>query len=241
MATPTVFIFNRRNPPRLIQPVYDENGLFKSQSTALKFDCALSETHTVKNEATSFPVESGLDISDHVRQEPDQLKITGFVTNSPIEYLSFATSASDRVQAAYDTLMRLAGRKNTKLVTDLDSFFKPVIIDVATTLRMWLNMLIVSLEIVREPDTGDAIEFVMELKSIKKVAVNQANVNYSDTARSGGSGGVDDQLTAKTESGSKATQKPAPRTDSFLKVAGSKGLNAAVTDMKNAILHGIGE
>jgi hypothetical protein len=240
--TPTVFLFGRKAPPKIVEPVYDDNGILKSAFTALKFDCAIDETHSIKNVVTMFPIEEGLDITDHIRQEPDRLKITGFVTNSPVEYLAFAQlDGANRVQAAYNTLMRLSGRKNTKLMSDIPSMQAPVLIDIFTTLRVWLNMVIESFEVPRTAETGDAIQFSMDLVSIRKVAVNLATVNYSDTSRSGGAGGNDDALTDKTDTGSKPTQKTAPRTDSFLKTASTGGLSKAVTSMKDALLSGIGQ
>lgn len=239
MNVPAVFIMNRKTPPYIVQPTYDDNGILKSQAIALKFDCHFNETHSIKNEVTRFPIESGLDIADHIKQEPDDLSVTGFITNSPIGYFAVPSNGVNRVQSAFDTLMRLAGRKNTKVITDTDGLLKPVVIDIFTTLRFWMNMVIVSLQVKRDPDTGDAIEFTMELTSIRKIAVNAANVNYSDTSRSGGAGGIDDQLTDKTDAGKKDTPKPKPRTESYLKTASEHGLGGAIKSFKDGLLDGI--
>lgn len=53
-------------------------------SKVLRFDAILQENHTFKAVATSFPVEKGADITDHIRQEPDEINLEAFITNTPI-------------------------------------------------------------------------------------------------------------------------------------------------------------
>lgn len=50
----------------------------------LYFDLVTQEQHHLKTEATSFPVEEGVDITDHVRPEVDRVSLQTFVSNTPI-------------------------------------------------------------------------------------------------------------------------------------------------------------
>ena len=48
------------------------------------FDVIESETHEGLSEITAHPVEKGVEITDHVRPQPDRLSLIAYVTNQPI-------------------------------------------------------------------------------------------------------------------------------------------------------------
>lgn len=48
------------------------------------FDVIESETHETISEITAHPVEKGVEITDHVRPQPDRLSVIGVITNQPI-------------------------------------------------------------------------------------------------------------------------------------------------------------
>lgn len=50
---------------------------------AFVFDAVLSEVHEHTNEPTEFPVELGVDITDHIRVKPDVFTVTGLVSQTP--------------------------------------------------------------------------------------------------------------------------------------------------------------
>ena len=50
----------------------------------ITFDVIEAETHESGSDITSHPVESGVDITDHVRPQPDRLSLIAYVTNQPI-------------------------------------------------------------------------------------------------------------------------------------------------------------
>ncbi len=51
---------------------------------SLDIDATTNEQHDADNTVTDHPVETGANIADHVRQEPDALTITGTISNTPI-------------------------------------------------------------------------------------------------------------------------------------------------------------
>lgn len=51
---------------------------------AFSWDIVTSESHDHTNEVTEYPVETGVDISDHVRIKPDTVTIVGEITMTPI-------------------------------------------------------------------------------------------------------------------------------------------------------------
>ena len=53
-------------------------------SKTLWFDVTTEESHVLQSEVTMNPVEQGIQISDHVRPLADDLKLTVYVSNTPI-------------------------------------------------------------------------------------------------------------------------------------------------------------
>jgi hypothetical protein len=55
----------------------------KSPEGYLGFDCVESETYTSTSSITTHPVEVGANVADHIREEPDKVSLTVFISNSP--------------------------------------------------------------------------------------------------------------------------------------------------------------
>jgi len=50
----------------------------------LFLDATIREEHSYRNRITQWPVETGANMTDHIRLEPDRITLEGFVTNSPV-------------------------------------------------------------------------------------------------------------------------------------------------------------
>lgn len=146
----------------------------------LTLDATLSERHAYANDITSFPIESGSSISDHVIQMPEEVEIEGFVTNTPIEFMSGLRSGRvDNVASAYLVLLDIAGYKypneiyyKNKLEKISDSDSKGYeLIDILTSLRLYDNMGLIRLDIPRDAKTGDVVKFTASFRRVKLVDV----------------------------------------------------------------------
>lgn len=155
----------------------------------LELDATITEDHIYSNTVSSFPVEDGSDVSDHVRQEPEQISITGIVTKSPVSFLGGIIgsgagsinrkggifqrgkgSGNDRVQEALESLLSNMGydfpeqggttQRVSRVVTP---------IQIVTGLRIYSDMIIVRLSIPRDKDTGAAIQVNLTAKKIRFV------------------------------------------------------------------------
>lgn len=227
---------------KLTPPQFKQTG---KSAIFLQLDACISQSHQYKNVITSFPIENGLDVTDHIRQEPDQFIIEGIVTNSPVQYLSFATSSSpsqvgdfksvvnsgkDRVLTAYEALLMMSGRKIVKMPGTVTSNFvnyviesKPMLIDISTQLRVFNDMIFEDLQFDFDNKTGDALPFKATCKRVRKINVSSVNVNYTVT-RLYGAAGTDDQTTSENK-GNQNTIEPTSSHKSALKAAAdSKGL-----------------
>jgi len=72
------------------------------QTQTIRFDIVTSEAHEAINEITDHPVEDGVDVSDHVRDELDRVFLVGYVSNTPLlsnpgveEFMSFQSVPLD--------------------------------------------------------------------------------------------------------------------------------------------------
>lgn len=128
----------------------------------LEFDCIDAETHEWNREITTNPVENASPIADHIIEKPDQITITGMISNAPIRgYLQQiggiidGSINDDLVAQAFAKLDDL--RKSHELVT------------IYTRYHTYNNMLIQSINIPRAPDAGDAIIFTIQAIQVRIV------------------------------------------------------------------------
>lgn len=76
------------------------------QTFSLEIDATTSEQHEAANTVTDHPVEQGASISDHVRQNPNALTISGVISNTPVylpkDHAGGARDATQKVTAQWD-------------------------------------------------------------------------------------------------------------------------------------------
>jgi len=125
-------------------------------SQIVVFDATPSELHDGSSTATSFPIE-GSSGSDHITREPDQLSLTGIVSNDPINAeddlpASTGGSSINRAESAY-AFVREA-KDNGRLVR------------VFTSLRDYRSMAILSLKVQRDSGGSNVVNMQITLKEI---------------------------------------------------------------------------
>lgn len=142
----------------------------KAKIGAVVLDASLSEAHNTSNDVTDHPVEKGADITDHVRQKPKTLRLTGLVSNTPLpdpgKPVEFKPEAAS---TAYQDLMRLADQGET--------------ITVVTALRTYEDMVIESLDVPRDASLGQTLQFTCSLKQIRSVETRRVTVSRVSKAK----------------------------------------------------------
>jgi len=156
----------------------------------LELDATLSYTPKMNNDVTSFPIEDGSDISDHIRNKPREISLTGFITDTPVRVdttvsdLLVSGARGSRVSASYIELK--------KIWTDRD------VVDVITGLEVFTSMALLSLSVPRTPRDGHSIRFSASFREIQKVTTETVSLpNASED--------IEDLATAQTNVGSQAT------------------------------------
>ena len=134
----------------------------------IELDANLEESHEWSAEATMNPVEEGSPVTDHVIEQPDTLRIRGFVSETPL-------TASESVRGAKNTPW---AESITQPVFDLlRALIKArEVVTVYTKYRNYPDMILTSLSIPRTAATGEAIEFSADFVNIRKVATQTVDV-----------------------------------------------------------------
>lgn len=137
---------------------------------ALAVDTIDDETHTWDNDVSQYPVEGAADISDNIKPKPDEVKVRCFVSNTPIhglidEVLNFADrflNGRKRTQEAFNQLLALRALR--------------IPVTVATRYRVYENVGITNVQIIREPSAGESIVFDVTFREINIVKAQTGNV-----------------------------------------------------------------
>jgi hypothetical protein len=139
----------------------------------LALDCTVTETHTATSTVTEHPVESGANITDHIRPDPVQLSITGIVSDTPIGSRQVQRSievGGASVQVTQQEPPSSAtgfGRAAWAKLDAIRTAAKPV--KVVTRDKTYENMALVSLSVPKESKTGGALNFTAQFKQVRIV------------------------------------------------------------------------
>ena len=120
----------------------------QSKVGIVSFDTMVSEEHTFSSRVTFFPVESGTIVSDHIINQPDIVRLSGLVTDTPLSIFA----PFNRSIAAFNSLIQIHERRE--------------IVDVVTGIKIYRNMAITSLNVPRTVKTGQTLTFNIELQKI---------------------------------------------------------------------------
>lgn len=156
----------------------------------LEIDTTISENHEYSNDVSDYPVEQGANITDHIKNKPEILRIEGITSNTPIRFITENFSAflrddgSNRMQLAYNTLLSYAGytpskQPNVEPIKTID----PSILTIVTGLKVYTNMVITSLTFPRTITTGESISYNIEFKKIHFVEAEFTKVNKSSNLK----------------------------------------------------------
>lgn len=132
-----------------------------SSIAEIELDANLGEAHNFTSQVPQFPIEIGSPVTDHIINQPVDLTLEGFITNSPVKILGgrlgtiIGRTTDNRVATAFTAL------------TDVRESKEPF--TVVTGLKVYRNMVFKALNIPKNVMTGDALRFTARLTRIRKV------------------------------------------------------------------------
>jgi hypothetical protein len=152
-------------------------------SFIVTLDACMAQSHEESNEVTQHPIELGAKISDHAFKNPDELKLEGIISNTPLKYLfDTLTMDSDYALQQYEKLRDLMDKR--------------YIATVLTSLWSYDSMILYNLSAPRTAANGNSILVNLSFRRIEIVA--SATVAAPDSSIPGGQ--------PKKEMGSQATK-----------------------------------
>lgn len=150
------------------------------QIGGVTLDVSLSEMHTSANEVTDHPVETGVNIVDHVRAKPFVLRLEGMVSNTPLPSAT-ATSTPRELRTKSGKVIQVASRSSASPKAAGTAYREllrlrddATLVTVVTGLARYDNMVVESLEVPRDAKTGQALRFSMSLKQIRQAVLQTA-------------------------------------------------------------------
>lgn len=154
-------------------------------------DAVLNETHTSNSEATEFPVESGADLTDHIRRLPKEVSIEGIVSDTPIGTMALLRDLDGGVTDLNGEPV-LPSDQAIAHLERIEERRLPITIQTGLGARkgrsggkVYERMAMTELEIPRDPATGNALRFTAKFRQITIVTNERTTV---PTATPGGSG-----------------------------------------------------
>lgn len=169
--------------PQLVQFDYvytDSQG--NSVTGSVILDASVSEQHTIGAEVTRHQVETGSDVTDHIRPLPQKISIEGIVTNTPI---ASPLSPTGGVSASFGTQsFSVGGVQYTAQTLLFSGQFDRVrdtygvliiavsngaLFTVTTTLHQYQNMAISNFGAPRNVGLGNALKFSVDFSEIRIV------------------------------------------------------------------------
>ncbi|CUJ29297.1 phage baseplate protein [Achromobacter ruhlandii] len=182
--------------------VFGWNG--GSSIGVVPLDALLSESTSLESQATSYPVEDGPPVTDHVVQESERLQLDGWVTAAEVSLLGGRLAGRAGGGGAGAGRSKLISAKAALRQIHADR----LPITVTTGLDVYTDFVMERCEIGRAADGGERFSITAEFKKIRKVTLRQADIPPAKTSGSAtGKAGA-----TKTNAG-----KAAPREVSDLK------------------------
>ena len=145
----------------------------------ITMDAVLSESHNTQLQISSHPVELGAEISDHAFLKPDELYLTGEVTDTPLNLAAFGEILNN-----INNLFGSSTNENETRSTQAYQAFRAMqrtrqFIDIQTGLHLYQDCLIETLGVTQDADSSRSVTLVMKLRQV--IIVESQVVNINDT------------------------------------------------------------
>lgn len=224
----------------LIASLSQNRTAFRENTTEkdiLIVDATISRTTSYENEVTMFPVESGADVTDHVRTKPITMNIDGIISETPLSLeaqkaslVTSGTSAANKSLGGFKGASALVGAAGGKVGAKLfqssntpaelgrsllESFIlEKKLIRVAVGKKFLDNMVMTRLSIPEDNQTGRAFKFSCTLQQIRIVSGETVEIDKIATP-------VAHTASKKTNLGAQAATEAKPeQRQSILKFLG---------------------
>jgi len=179
-----------------VSMIFGWNG--GSSIGTLPLDALVNEKTTLTSRVTSFAVEDGPPVTDHVVADSEQLTLDGWVTAADISLLGGLRGAA-------------LGAGRSKLIGAKDALRKihadRLPITITTGLDVYADFVMESCSIGRTNGAGDRFELSASFKRIRKVTLRQTDIPPEKTSGSATGKAGSTKANAGKQNGVPASQK----------------------------------
>jgi hypothetical protein len=182
----------------------------------IAFDALIDSSETWEAESPSYPVEEGFEVSDTIILKPLTLRMTLFLTNTPVTWRQRHGSSPSRVQNVLKQLEAL--------------YFKKTPVTVTTSERTYKNMAILSIELTKTLETGSSREIPITFREIR--VTESKTTTIPDSYGKSGATGINAGTASTTASNTPAASAPAA-------TASSSSSSSSASGSKGSALYGL--
>lgn len=197
---------------------------------ALEIDVTLSEGHEFSNNITSYPVDEGFNITDHIQQQSPSLSITGLTSNTPVQYFSgsigklIRSDFTNRIQETFKLLLNYAGFQIPKHPgAESIQIMTPKLLTIVTGYMVYKDMAIRKVSFPREKATGGSIQYTLDLVQIRKVSSKYSIISVSSN-QSGKAPNTEKQSSKTVNAGKNTTSQASNESLAYKGLGYLKGL-----------------
>lgn len=197
---------------------------------ALEIEVTLSENHEFTNNITSYPVDVGFNITDHIQQQQPKLSVSGLTSNTPVQYFSgqigklLRADLTNRIQETFKILLNYAGFQLPKHGgADSIQIMTPKLLTIVTGYTIYRNMAIQKVNFPREKGTGGAIQYNLDLIQIRKVESKYSLISNTSSL-SGKAPNVKEQASKTINTGKNTTTEATSESLAYKGLSALKGL-----------------
>lgn len=178
---------------------------------ALEIDVTISENHEFSNNITSYPVDEGFNITDHIQQQSPVLSITGLTSNTPVQYFSgqigklIRADYTNKIQETFKLLLNYAGFQVPKHPgSESIQIMTPKLLTIVTGYTIYKDMAIRKVSFPREKATGGALQYTLDLVHIRKVSSKYSIISTANN-QSGKAPNIEKQASKTVNTGKNTT------------------------------------
>lgn len=137
----------------------------------LTFDASIEEQHSKAATLTDHPIEDGSDVTDHVRQQPDSIRMVGEISNHPLSRILTVNTGPDGSQrfGVINTGDDPRDRVTVAWTQLIYLIENAIPVTIVTTLWTYEDMVITSIDVPRNAKLGNTLHFTALLRHISFV------------------------------------------------------------------------
>lgn len=147
----------------VLSVLFGKNKYKKTSVSGIEMDTSITETHSYTSVVTTYPVESGQQVTDHIYKRPTKVSVSGIVTDTPINIFS----QRNRSITAFNALVEIHRKRE--------------VVTLITGIKQYKNMVMTTLNVPRTIETGQSLTFNMEFQEViysnEVNSINSQNVD----------------------------------------------------------------